>query len=105
MLLEGDVGDESFCRAAVETTIEEFGRLDILVNNAAEQHETDDIRDIAIATATSPVFSAKNTAANTVSGPISRPTESAPDVTASAPASHRNTCAAHHIASGGAVRL
>ncbi len=46
LLLQGDVGDESFCQAAVETTIEEFGHLDILVNNAAEQHETDDIRRI-----------------------------------------------------------
>src|SRR5688572_5862903 len=46
LLLEGDVGDENFCQAAVETTIEEFGHLDILVNNAAEQHETEDIRDI-----------------------------------------------------------
>jgi NAD(P)-dependent dehydrogenase (short-subunit alcohol dehydrogenase family) len=46
LLLPGDVGDETFCAAAVEATIEEFGRLDILVNNAAEQHETDDIRNI-----------------------------------------------------------
>jgi NAD(P)-dependent dehydrogenase (short-subunit alcohol dehydrogenase family) len=46
LLLPGDVGDETFCEAAVEATIEEFGRLDILVNNAAEQHETDDIRNI-----------------------------------------------------------
>jgi NAD(P)-dependent dehydrogenase (short-subunit alcohol dehydrogenase family) len=46
LLLAGDVGDESFCEAAIESTIEEFGRLDILVNNAAEQHETDDIRNI-----------------------------------------------------------
>ena len=46
ILLAGDVGDEEFCEAAVEATIDQFGRLDILVNNAAEQHETDDIRDI-----------------------------------------------------------
>ena len=44
--LAGDVGDEDFCQAAVEATIEQFGRLDILVNNAAEQHETDDVREI-----------------------------------------------------------
>src|SRR3954466_7018065 len=49
LLLEGDVGDETFCEAAVDTTIQEFGRLDILVNNAAEQHETHDIRRIEAA--------------------------------------------------------
>jgi NAD(P)-dependent dehydrogenase (short-subunit alcohol dehydrogenase family) len=41
-----DVGDESACRDAVERTVKEFGRLDILVNNAAEQHETEDMREI-----------------------------------------------------------
>jgi NAD(P)-dependent dehydrogenase (short-subunit alcohol dehydrogenase family) len=46
ILLAGDVGDEEFCQAAVEATIDQFGRLDVLVNNAAEQHETDDIREI-----------------------------------------------------------
>jgi hypothetical protein len=39
----GDIGDEAFCRKVVEDTAKRFGRLDILVNNAAEQHETDDI--------------------------------------------------------------
>lgn len=41
--IAGDVGDEAFCREAVARTVQEFGRLDILVNNAAEQHETTDI--------------------------------------------------------------
>ena len=44
--IAGDVGDEAFCREAVDKTMEAFGRLDILVNNAAEQHETEDIRKI-----------------------------------------------------------
>jgi NAD(P)-dependent dehydrogenase (short-subunit alcohol dehydrogenase family) len=38
----GDIGDESFCERAVDDTVKTFGRLDILVNNAAEQHEVDD---------------------------------------------------------------
>ena len=42
ILFAGDVGDEMFCWESVERTFEEFGRIDILVNNAAEQHETDD---------------------------------------------------------------
>ncbi|HEU5019721.1 MAG TPA: SDR family oxidoreductase [Pseudolabrys sp.] len=46
ILLAGDVADESFCKAAIEATVEQFGRLDILVNNAGEQHETKDPREI-----------------------------------------------------------
>jgi len=44
--IAADVGDETACREAVEKTVNEFGRLDILVNNAAEQHETKDFRNI-----------------------------------------------------------
>jgi len=36
--LSGDVGKEEFCKEAVGDVIEKFGHLDILVNNAAEQH-------------------------------------------------------------------
>jgi NAD(P)-dependent dehydrogenase (short-subunit alcohol dehydrogenase family) len=38
----GDVGDEEFCAQTVDDTVKTFGHLDILVNNAAEQHEVDD---------------------------------------------------------------
>ena len=46
LLIAGDVGQEEFCRKAVERTIKEFGKLDVLVNNAAEQHPQDSIEKI-----------------------------------------------------------
>src|SRR5438093_3979147 len=46
LLIEGDVGKEEFCRKAVEQTVKEFRKLDILVNNAAEQHPQDSIEKI-----------------------------------------------------------
>ena len=44
--IKGDIGDEKFCRRAVEKAVGEFGRLDILVNNAAEQHEVEDLTEL-----------------------------------------------------------
>jgi NAD(P)-dependent dehydrogenase (short-subunit alcohol dehydrogenase family) len=49
LTIAGDVGDEQFCRSAIEKTIREFGRLDILINNAAEQHPQKKIEDISAA--------------------------------------------------------
>ena len=46
LLIEGDIGQEEFCREAVAQTVKEFGKLDILVNNAAEQHPQDSIERI-----------------------------------------------------------
>lgn len=46
LLIKGDIGDEKFCRSAVKRVIERFGSLDILVNNAAEQHPADDMENI-----------------------------------------------------------
>jgi NAD(P)-dependent dehydrogenase (short-subunit alcohol dehydrogenase family) len=46
LLIAGDIGDESFCRDAVAQTASELGRLDVLVNNAAEQHPQKSIEDI-----------------------------------------------------------
>jgi NAD(P)-dependent dehydrogenase (short-subunit alcohol dehydrogenase family) len=45
--LAGDVKDKAFCREAVKCTVKEFGRLDILVNNAAFQVHTEDILDLS----------------------------------------------------------
>ena len=44
--IAGDVGDERFCEQAVQDTVRELGRLDILVNNAAEQHLQEDLEKI-----------------------------------------------------------
>jgi NAD(P)-dependent dehydrogenase (short-subunit alcohol dehydrogenase family) len=44
--LAGDVGDPDFCDDAVSVTVDEFGKLDILVNNAAEQHPQESLLDI-----------------------------------------------------------
>jgi NAD(P)-dependent dehydrogenase (short-subunit alcohol dehydrogenase family) len=45
--IAGDIGDEAFCKHAVEQTVNEFGKLDILINNAAEQHPQESIEDIS----------------------------------------------------------
>lgn len=47
--IAGDVGDDEFCEQAVKQTVDAFGRIDILVNNAAEQHPQKSIEDISTA--------------------------------------------------------
>ncbi len=46
LAISGDVGDETFCKKAVQKTIRAYGKLNILVNNAAEQHVQKSVEDI-----------------------------------------------------------
>lgn len=46
ILIAGDVSEEAFCREAVERTVKELGRLDVLVNNAAVQFPQKTIEEI-----------------------------------------------------------
>ena len=47
ILISGDVTDPAFCNQAVETTVQELGRLDILVNNAAFQEHASSLDEIS----------------------------------------------------------
>jgi NAD(P)-dependent dehydrogenase (short-subunit alcohol dehydrogenase family) len=47
LLIPGDVSQAAFCRQAVEQTVSEFGKLDILVNNAAFQQHQKGLEDIS----------------------------------------------------------
>ena len=47
LLVSGDVRDSAFCDAAVAETVETFGGVDILVNNAAFQLHTEAIEDLS----------------------------------------------------------
>jgi NAD(P)-dependent dehydrogenase (short-subunit alcohol dehydrogenase family) len=47
ILVAGDVGDEEVCIEAVQAILESMGHIDILVNNAAEQHPVDDFTKIS----------------------------------------------------------
>ncbi len=46
LAIAGDVGSEAFCKRAIARVMKEFGRLDIVVNNAGEQHPQDRIEKI-----------------------------------------------------------
>ncbi len=47
IITSGDVANPAFCKEAVARTLSEFGHLDILVNNAAVQFISDDIRTLS----------------------------------------------------------
>lgn len=44
--LRGDIGNEPFCQDAVQKVVRELGGLDVLINNAAEQHVQKHFEDI-----------------------------------------------------------
>lgn len=46
LLIKGDIGDSSFCNQVIDETMKEFKTIDILVNNAAEQHLQKNLEDI-----------------------------------------------------------
>ncbi|AIF42745.1 SDR family oxidoreductase [Virgibacillus sp. SK37] len=46
LLISGDLGDQSFCESAVTETLDKYKKIDVLVNNAAEQHPQGKFLDI-----------------------------------------------------------
>jgi NAD(P)-dependent dehydrogenase (short-subunit alcohol dehydrogenase family) len=46
LLVEGDLSKEHFCKEAIQRTIDEFGKLDIVVNNAAMQIPADTLEEL-----------------------------------------------------------
>jgi NAD(P)-dependent dehydrogenase (short-subunit alcohol dehydrogenase family) len=47
LLLQGDIGQRAFCQKAIQQTIKEFKRLDILINNAAVQYDEEEFTAIS----------------------------------------------------------
>jgi len=48
ILIPGDIGENTFCKDAVSKTINALGKIDILINNAGEQHPQNSIEDITV---------------------------------------------------------
>ena len=46
MILAGDIGDKGCCRSAVAQVVQRLGRIDVLVANAAEQHEVGSVEEL-----------------------------------------------------------
>jgi NAD(P)-dependent dehydrogenase (short-subunit alcohol dehydrogenase family) len=46
-LISGDISKENFCKSAIQKTIKKFGKIDVLVNNAALHYESKSLEDIS----------------------------------------------------------
>lgn len=46
LAIAGDVGDQAVCQSVIDQAIAEYGRIDVLINNAAEQHPQKSLEDI-----------------------------------------------------------
>jgi len=49
LVVAGDVGDEAFCQEIVNQTVQTYGKINILVNNAGEQHPQNSLLDVTTA--------------------------------------------------------
>jgi NAD(P)-dependent dehydrogenase (short-subunit alcohol dehydrogenase family) len=47
LLIAGDISEEDFCQSVIKATMEKFGRIDVLVNNAAQQFPQESVTDIS----------------------------------------------------------
>ena len=47
LLLKGDITDHGFCKYIVDSTINRFGKIDILINNAGVQYQQDTLENIS----------------------------------------------------------
>ena len=47
LTIAGDIGDEQFCKQVVQQTVDQLGGLNVLINNAAEQHPQESIEQIS----------------------------------------------------------
>jgi NAD(P)-dependent dehydrogenase (short-subunit alcohol dehydrogenase family) len=50
LLIAGDIGEEAFCKRAVQQTLDKFKKLNIVVNNVAEQHPKENLEEITCLT-------------------------------------------------------
>jgi NAD(P)-dependent dehydrogenase (short-subunit alcohol dehydrogenase family) len=46
LLIQGDIADEKFCIQSIQKVIDAYGRIDILINNAATQYDAKELTDI-----------------------------------------------------------